>query len=91
MSIVPRLGNLALNVSVKIDSHYAVNGAFLMAQNERVLLQCIRYKEMGLIPGSGRSPGGGNSNSPQCSCLGKPMDREAWWATVHGVARVKYD
>ena len=48
-------------------------------------------REMGLIPGSGRSPGGGNSNSHQCSCLGNPMDREAWWATVHGVARVKYD
>ena len=48
-------------------------------------------REMGLIPGSGRYPGGGNSNSPQYSCLGNPVDREAWWATVHGVARVKYD
>ena len=48
-------------------------------------------REMGLIPGSGRSPGGGNSNSPQYSCLGNPVDREAWWARLHGVARVKYD
>ena len=40
----------------------------------------------GLIPGSGRSPGGGNGNPLQYSCLEKPMDRGAWWATVHGVA-----
>ena len=41
----------------------------------------------GLISGSGRSPGGGNGNSLQCSCLGNPMDRGAWWATVRGVAQ----
>ena len=40
----------------------------------------------GLMPGSGRAPGGGNGNTLQCSCLGYPMDiREAWRATVHGV------
>ena len=39
------------------------------------------------IPGSGRSPGGGNGNPLQCSCLGNPMDRVALWATVHGVAK----
>ena len=38
-----------------------------------------------LIPGSGRSPGKGNGNPLQHSCLENPMDREAWWATVHGV------
>ena len=37
-----------------------------------------------LIPGLGRSPGGGNGNPLRYSCLGNPMDREAWWATVHG-------
>ena len=36
---------------------------------------------MGLIPGSGRSPGGGNGNQLQYSYLGNPMDRGAWWAT----------
>ena len=40
---------------------------------------------MGLIPGSGRSPGEGNGNPLQDSCLGNPMDGGAWWATVHGV------
>ena len=35
-----------------------------------------------LIPGSGRSPGGGHGNPLQYSCLGNPMDRGAWWATV---------
>ena len=39
---------------------------------------------MGLIPGSGRSPGEGNGNSLQYSCLGNPMNRGAWWATVFG-------
>ena len=41
----------------------------------------------GLIPGSGRSPGEGNGNPLQYSCLENPMDRGAWWATVHGVAK----
>ena len=40
----------------------------------------------GLIPGSGRSPGEGNGNPLQYSCLENPMDRGAWRATVHGVA-----
>ena len=43
-------------------------------------------RDVGSIPGSGKSPGGGNSNPLQYSCLGNPMDRGAWWATVHGVA-----
>ena len=41
----------------------------------------------GSIPGSGRSPGGGNGNPLQCSCLENPMDGGAWWATVHGVTK----
>ena len=42
-------------------------------------------RDMGSISGSGRSPGEGNGNPLQCSCLGNPMDRGAWWATVCGV------
>ena len=41
--------------------------------------------DSGLIPGSGRSPGGGHGNPLQYSCLGNPVDRGAWWAAVHGV------
>ena len=44
-------------------------------------------EDMGLIPGLGRSRGEGNGNPLQCSCLGNPMDRGAWWAAVHGVAK----
>ena len=40
-----------------------------------------------LIPGLGRSPGEGNSNPLQYSCLGKPMERGTWQARVHGVAK----
>ena len=43
--------------------------------------------DIGSIPGLGGSPGGGNDNMFQYSCLGNPMDRGAWWATVHGVAK----
>ena len=43
--------------------------------------------DVGLIPGSGRSLGGGNGNTDQYSHLGNSMDREAWRATVHRVAK----
>ena len=43
--------------------------------------------DTGLIPGSGRTSGGGNSNPLQYSCLENSMDRGASWATVHGVAK----
>ena len=44
-------------------------------------------RDAGLIPGSGRSPGGGHENPHQCSCLENPTDRGAWRAVVHGVAK----
>ena len=44
-------------------------------------------RDAGLIPGSGRFPGEGNGNPLQYSYLENPMDRGAWWATVHGVAK----
>ena len=43
----------------------------------------------GLIPGSGRSPGEGNGNPLQCSCLENSMDRGTWW--LHGLARAGHD
>ena len=44
-------------------------------------------RDLGSIPGLGRSPGGRYGNPLQYSCLENPMDRGAWWATVHGVAK----
>ena len=46
-----------------------------------------KVRDTGLIPGSGIFPGEGNGNPLQYSCLGNPVNRGAWWATVHGVAK----
>ena len=45
-------------------------------------------EDMGSIPGLGKCPGEGNSSPLQYSCLGNPMDRGAWWVTIHGVAEL---
>ena len=47
----------------------------------------VNTRDEGSISGSGKSPGGGNDNPLQYSCLGNPMDRRAWWATLHRVAK----
>ena len=47
----------------------------------------VNAGDMGLNPESGRCPREGNGNPPQYSYLGNPMDRGAWWAIVHGVAK----
>ena len=47
--------------------------------------------DLGLIPGWGKSPGEGHGNPLQYSCLDNPMDRGAWWTTVHGSQRAGYD
>ena len=44
-------------------------------------------RDVGSIPGVGRSSGEGNGNPVQYSCLGNPMDRGAWWATVQGITK----
>ena len=44
-------------------------------------------RDTGSIPGPRRTPGDGNDNSFQYSCLGNPMDRGAWWTAVHGVTK----
>ena len=48
-------------------------------------------RDSGLIPGSGRFPGGRHGDSLQYSCLENPMDRRAWWATVHGSQRAGHN
>ena len=48
-------------------------------------------EDLGSVSGLGRSPGEENGSPLQYSCLGNPVDRGAWWATGHGVARVRHD
>ena len=52
---------------------------------------CAHAGDTGSIPGLGRSPGEGNANPLQYSCLGNPMGKRALQATVHGVAKVRHD
>ena len=58
----------------------------LVAQTVKGRFAC-NAGDLGSIPGSERSPGEGNGNTLQYSCLENPMDGEAWQATVHGVAK----
>ena len=57
---------------------------------KNLLTNAGELKEVSLIPQSGRSPGGGNGSPPQNSCLENPIDRGAWWATVHGIAKSQH-
>ena len=58
-----------------------------MVGSSEVKASASNVGDLGLIPGSGRSPGEGNGNPLQCSCLENPINRGAWQATVHGVAK----
>ena len=59
----------------------------LVVKNPPAHTREVRDIPRGSVPWYGRSPGGGHGNPLQCSCLQNPMDRGAWWATVHGVAK----
>ena len=50
-------------------------------------LNARNVRDEGSIPGSGRSPEGGHGNPLQYFCLKNPMNRETWWATIHGVGK----
>ena len=58
----------------------------LVLMVKKLLVNTGDIRDVGLIPGSGTSPGGGNGNPLQYSRLGNPMDRGTWRATVHKVA-----
>ena len=58
-----------------------------MAQWVKNLPAMQETQDTGSIPGLGSSPGEGHGNLLQYSCLENPMDRGAWWATVHGVTK----
>ena len=71
-----------------LDLHCNREGAFhvaLVVKNPPPSAGDIR--DLGSIPGPGRSPGGGHGNPLQCSCLENPMDRGAWRVMVHGVTK----
>ena len=58
-----------------------------LSSGKETACQCRKYKRHKFDPWVGRSPGEGNDNPPQYSCLEKSMNRGAWWATVHRVAK----
>ena len=75
----------ALHVNISYMWSYTCIWASLVAQR---LKRLPGMRETGVrFPGSGRSPGEGNGNPLQYSCLENPMEGGAWWATVHGVAK----
>ena len=64
-----------------------VGERFILPGGSEVKASVYNVGDLGLIPGLGRSPGEGNGNPLQYSCLENPMDGGAWWATVHGVTK----
>ena len=73
----------------KIHTHTHTENGFLRSS---VVKECAcSTGDLGSIPVLGRSPGEGNSNPLQCSCLENPTDRRAWQATVLGVTRVRHN
>ena len=71
--------------SKSFDESFHSYGASLVTQ--KVKESACNARDLASISGSGRSPGGWNANPHQYSCLENFMDRGAWWATVHGVAK----
>ena len=72
----------------QLNIHRLCEEAFLVAQLvKNPPANAGDARDVGSIPGFGESSGGGNDNPLQCSCLENPMDRGAWPATVHGVAK----
>ena len=67
------------------------HNAFLDGSDKRICLQCRRCRRHGFDPRARKIPKGGNSNPLHYPCLENPMDKGAWWATVHGVARIRHD
>ena len=73
--------------SVNLVKLQLYGGSPVGTSGKEPVCQCSRYKHTGLIPGLGRFPGGGHGNLLQYSCLENPMERGAWQAVVHRVAK----
>ena len=70
---------------------FILEGKFVLFGGSDSKESACSVGDSGLIPGSGRSPGEGNGNSLQNSCLENSMDRGACWATVHGLQRIRHN
>ena len=73
-------------ISIKLRL-IAANPALGLSSGSKVKNLPDTASDVGLIPGLGRSPGEGNGNPLQYSCLENSMDRGAWWASVHGITK----
>ena len=73
----------SVEMALEMPSCFCVCATVLQVHS----LCVLKNPPAGSIPGSGRSPGGGHSNPLQYFCLETPMDRGAWWATVHSVPK----
>ena len=90
--LAPNFLSLSLSLFVSLKQKKAVTRGSLSASQVALIVKnppanAGDVRDSGLIPGSGRSPGGGHGNPLQYSCLENPMDRGAWWAAVHGVPK----
>ena len=77
---------LMLNLSILLQFLTYVCMNLCFSDGSAVRNLPANARDVGLVPGLGKSPGEGNGNPLQYSCLENPMDRGAWWASVHGVA-----
>ena len=73
-----------VNILLSINTIWASQLSLVV---KNLLASARDIRDTGLIPGSGRFPGGGHDNPLKYSCLENPMDRGVWQATVHGVAK----
>ena len=81
-------GYVNLNKFIKkVNNRKQIDKAFQLPGSSDNKASAYSVEDLGLIPGLGRSAGEGNGNPLQYSCLENPMDRGAWQATVHGVAK----
>ena len=97
MISIPRIPRLVFHLLLSVSQQLAESVYLAYMQSARGSQVALVVKnspanagdrsDASSIPGSGRSPGGGHGNSLQYSFLENPMDRGAWWATVHGVAK----
>ena len=77
----------ACHISQDMLDVFPVEGALVALMVKNLPADAGDLRDTGSIPGSGRSLGGGHGNPLQYSCLENPMDRGAWWATVHKVLK----